>query len=224
MLLLNQTQDFFDPFAHLEKAPSDVFDRAFKEEVSNLTELSEEETKQKILSLERKYQQTFTEEDVNKLMFYTVSSFNVIDQVNLLAEKKLPEIDLKYWDIRDFPKIYEECLNMLFRLLGKNKRTRHKVTFKPIAPDDTVYTRAQVIEFYDELKRTIHLARKIQFIQKECTKLEVALGKKVTITKIPFEPEDFTICNLSSMEKLYNFEFLKNMTCFEELHHEFHLL
>lgn len=117
MILFNQCQDPFDPNFQLKETPSQIMDKKYlscEEELSNLSGI---QYTKKRFELERKYQQTFLEEEIDQLLQYALHTIKLIKEIR--KRQDIPMVNLDFFDLRDFPKMYSECLSSYIAIYGK---------------------------------------------------------------------------------------------------------
>lgn len=118
MLLDNQTQDCFSPRANYQKTPSEEMEREYEEKILQLS-TSTLDYSASHWKLDRKYQQIFFAEEVNRLLRYAIETVEVINKIKLY--QKFPMVRLEFWDPRDIPYIYQECVELYSKLTGEKK-------------------------------------------------------------------------------------------------------
>lgn len=179
MILFNQTRDPFDPNSTIEETLSQIMDRRYstcKEEISHLFGRRYSE---KRFELERRYQQLLVEDEVNQLLQCVLKTIDIIQKINVHYD--FPMVDLDYFDLRDFPQIYNEVNDLYFRLYKKGEKADTFVlSMKSIAlweiHEYKTYCISELEAILSRLSKLVSLYDKLNAIQKDTNSLRRILG------------------------------------------------
>lgn len=146
MLLYNQTQDYFSPRANYQKTPSEEMEREYEEKILQLSTSTRDYSTSR-WELDRKYQLILAEEEVNRLLRYAIETVEVINKIKLY--QKFPMVRLDFWDPRDIPYIYQECVELYSKLTGEKKEDMTEFSLNQVSVmqgmvEKTYYSIAEV--------------------------------------------------------------------------------
>ena len=207
MIIYNQTQDFFNHNAHYEATPSQIMDQEYQASLIKMQDSTDcTDYSIKRWKLERQYQQTFFEEDVDKLLSYAVATVNLISKIK--EHQDFPMVDFDYWDSRDFPQIYAECLDFYSQTADlentlPRKFVLEQVPFTRICFEKTFIV-SDIKKAFKEVERIFKQLEKIHFYRNRVNELRVMFGRKpVFVGNLELHPKDITLHNIAVLKELY---------------------
>ena len=202
MIIFNQTQDFFSPNKHYEVTPSQIMDREFEASLSKISDLSGMEYSTKCFSLERAYQQIFFEEDVDVLLSYAVATVNLITKIRE-HHQDFPMVNFDFWDPRDFPLMYAECLELYSKTADASSYSLHGITEQvPLERiwSERTYIPTDIKIIFMELKTLYTQIEKVNCLRSRINKLLQLLGNEPTFKDTLKMPEDITLQKMTELK------------------------
>ncbi len=220
MILYNQTLDIFDSDAYYENLPSQVFDHKYKKALNEFSDLTPENYSLEKWELERKYQQAFFEEEVDKLLFFSISLVGIIRKIQKYQE--YPMIQFEFWDPRDIPQVFNECID-LYSKISKVQYNHISFSLKQISFTETytkkIYTISEVKSYFKNLSKILNRIEPTEIVKKELNSLKKRTGIPIIINSRGVKNAIGSIDSLDNiLENLFKeyYFYIKNLKVFIE--------